>query len=66
MNLEKYESNEIMNIGVIKGLSIKDLVELIKQIVGWDGEFNYQTEKPDGAMKKVLTVNKLKRWFIGY
>jgi GDP-L-fucose synthase len=61
MNLEKYESNEIMNIGVTKGISIKDLAELIKQIVGWDGEFNYQTEKPDGAMKKVLIVNKMKK-----
>ena len=61
MNLEKYESNEIMNIGVTKGITIKDLAELIKQIVGWDGEFNYQTEKPDGAMKKVLIVNKMKK-----
>lgn len=59
-NIDKFEPNEIMNIGVAKGISIKDLAELIKQIVGWNGNFNYQTEKPDGAMKKILIAEKMK------
>ena len=59
-NIDKFEPNEIMNIGVTKGISIKDLAELIKEIVGWEGEFNYQTEKPDGAMKKILDAEKMK------
>ena len=59
-NIDKFEPNEIMNIGVTKGISIKELAELIKQIVGWNGEFNYQTEKPDGAMKKILVSEKMR------
>lgn len=59
-NIHKFEPNEIMNIGITKGISIKDLAELIKETVGWKGEFNYQTNKPDGAMKKILVAEKMK------
>ena len=59
-NMDKFAANDIMNIGVTKGISIKDLANLIKDIVGWDGKFVFQTEKPDGAMKKILVAKKMK------
>jgi len=58
-SMDKFEPNEIMNIGVTKGISIIDLANLVKEIVGWNGEFVLQTEKPDGAMKKILIVDKM-------
>jgi len=59
-NFEKFSANEIMNVGVKKGISIKDLAVIIKEVVGWSGEFVFKTEKPDGAMKKVLVSEKMK------
>jgi GDP-L-fucose synthase len=40
------------NIGVNKGMSIKNLAILIAECVDWNGEFIYNTSKPDGAMEK--------------
>ncbi len=59
-NIEKFEPNEIMNIGVTKGISVIDLANLIKEIAGWNGEFVLDTKKPDGAMKKILVAKKMK------
>lgn len=59
-NLNKFASNEVMNIGVKKGITIRDLAFMIKDAVGWDGEFVFNTSKPDGAMKKVLVADKMK------
>ena len=59
-NFDNFEPNEIMNIGVTKGISVIDLANLIKEKVNWQGKFVIQTDKPDGAMKKVLIVNKMK------
>ena len=38
-----------------------DLAESIKEVVGWDGKFTLKTEKPDGAMKKILIAEKMKK-----
>jgi len=59
-NFGRFERNEIMNIGVTKGISVIELANIIKETVGWEGEFVLQPEKPDGAMKKILIVNKMK------
>ena len=60
-NFNKFETNELMNIGISKGISIKELAILIKKTVGWKGEFKYNTQKPDGAMKKILIADKMKK-----
>ncbi|MGM0518976.1 MAG: GDP-L-fucose synthase family protein [Campylobacterota bacterium] len=56
-------SNEIrnthLNIGTGKDISIKELAELIKNIIGFKGELYFNTEKPDGTMKKLTDVSKL-------
>ncbi|MGJ0359245.1 GDP-L-fucose synthase family protein [Aliarcobacter cryaerophilus] len=51
--------NTHINIGTGKDISIKELAELIKNIVGFKGELYFNTEKPDGTMKKLTDVSKL-------
>lgn len=57
---ETYNSIEPVNVATGSGVSIKELAETIKQAVGYKGRFRYNTEKPDGAMKKVFGVDKMK------
>lgn len=58
--MEKYNDIEIMNIGEGKGYTIKEIAYMIKDAVGWDGEFEFDISRPDGAPKKVLDVSKMK------
>jgi len=58
-NIDKFIPNELMNIGVGKGISIKDMAEIIKKIVGWNGMFIYKTDMPDGSAKKILNCDKM-------
>ena len=51
--------NTHINIGTGKEISIGGLAELIKEIVGFNGEFYFNTEKPDGTMRKLTDVSKL-------
>lgn len=50
---------EIINIGVGQDLKIKDLADIIKKVVGFDGEIKYDCEKPDGTPKKLLDVSRI-------
>lgn len=56
---ENYSSEEIINIGTGKDISIKELSEMIKEIVGFEGEIRFNSEYPDGTMRKVLDVSKI-------
>jgi len=58
--MNHYEGSEIINIGVGKDISISELAELIKEIVGFKGAIHYDRSKPDGTPRKLLDVNKLK------
>jgi GDP-L-fucose synthase len=49
---------DIINIGCGHGISIKDLAFLIKEAVGWEGEFTFDTSKPDGAPHKTVDGSK--------
>ena len=51
--------NTHINIGTGIEISIKDLAYLIKEIVGYDGDFVFNTEKPDGTLKKLTDCGKL-------
>ncbi len=51
--------NTHINIGTGIDISIKDLAETIKEIVGFEGELYFNTDKPDGTMKKLTDVSKL-------
>ncbi|MCD7932677.1 MAG: GDP-L-fucose synthase [Tannerellaceae bacterium] len=48
-----------INIGTGKEISIKELSELVSQIIGYEGQIMFDTSKPDGTMRKVTDVTKL-------
>ena len=58
--LEKYDSPEIINVGCGEDILIRDLAELICDIVGFDGELALDTTKPDGTPRKLLDTTKLR------
>jgi GDP-L-fucose synthase len=57
--LEKYDSAEIINVGRGEDVSIRELAELICDVVGFEGELSWDTSKPDGTPRKLLDVSKL-------
>jgi GDP-L-fucose synthase len=57
--MQEYDGTEWMNIGVGEDVSIKELAELIKDIVGYEGELQFNTSKPDGTPRKLLDVSRL-------
>jgi GDP-L-fucose synthase len=58
--LEKYDSPEIINLGCGEDISIRELAELICDVVGFDGELDWDTTKPDGTPRRLLDVTKLR------
>jgi len=58
--LEKYDSPEIINVGCGEDISIRELAELICDVVGFDGELTWDANKPDGTPRKLLDVAKLR------
>ena len=51
--------NTHINIGTEVDISIKELAEEIKSVVGYKGNFNFNTSKPDGTIQKLTDVSKL-------
>lgn len=58
--MEHYESEEIINVGVGEDISIHELAELIAATVGYDGELQFDTSKPDGTPRKLMDVSRLR------
>ena len=57
--LENYDSPETINVGTGVDLTIRDLAELVADVVGWHGEIGQDTSKPDGTPRKLLDVSRL-------
>jgi len=58
--MNNYKSEEVVNVGVGEDVSIRELAETVKEIVGFQGELKFDPSKPDGAPQKLLDVTKLK------
>jgi len=56
----QYDEIEILNLGSGQGCSVRELAETIRELLGWSGEFFYDTARPDGAPCKVFDVSKMK------
>jgi GDP-L-fucose synthase len=56
---ENYSGNDFFNIGTGQDVSIKELAELIKGVVGFKGQIKYDYSKPDGMPQKLLDITKL-------
>ncbi len=57
--MQNYDEEGLVNIGTGEDISIKDLAILIKDIIGYEGEINFDTSKPDGTPRKLMDVSKL-------
>ena len=58
--MESYESREIINVGTGEDVTIKELAETIKDVVGFIGGITWDISKPNGTPRKVMNVDKLK------
>jgi GDP-L-fucose synthase len=58
--MESYDDSEIINVGTGKDMTIKELVKLVSNIVGYTGEVQWDTSKPNGTPRKVLNIDKIK------
>lgn len=57
--MNNYDERELVNIGAGEDVSIKELVELIQEVVGFEGEVEWNTDMPDGTPRKWMDVSKL-------
>lgn len=57
--MERYSGNECVNVGFGYDITIKELGEKIKEVVGFTGEIVQDTSKPDGTPRKLLDSSKL-------
>lgn len=56
--MNNYSGNETVNAGTGKEITIKELSEMVARIVGYQGEINWDTTKPNGTPRKLLDVSK--------
>ncbi len=57
--LEHYDSPEPINVGFGADVTIRELARTIADVVGWKGEFLFDSTKPDGTPRKLLDVSRL-------
>ena len=58
--LQKYDDPEIINVGTGEDVSIRELAELICEIVDFEGELTWDANKPDGTPRKLLDISKIR------
>jgi GDP-L-fucose synthase len=54
-----YDSEELINVGWGEDVSIRELAQLVREVVGFEGELRFDPSKPDGTPRKVLDVSRL-------
>ena len=57
--LESYDSPETINVGVGQDVTIRELAEIVADVVGYDGELVQDPSKPDGTPRKLLDVSRI-------
>ena len=58
--MEKYNSEDVINIGTGEDVTIKELAELIVDITKYQNDYEWDTSKPNGTPRKVLNIDKIK------
>ena len=59
--MNNYKENEPINIGTGEDTTIKGLAQLVKEVVGYEGEIRFDTTKPDGIPRRLLDVTRLRK-----
>lgn len=57
-----YNNSEHINVGTCEDITIKELAKIISKIVGFNGNIEWDTTKPNGTPRKVLNVDKIKKF----
>jgi GDP-L-fucose synthase len=57
--MENYSGHQFVNIGVGEDISIEDLAHLVKEVVGFEGELDFDTSKPTGTPRKLMNSKRL-------
>jgi len=58
--MQQYNEGQFVNVGTGEDISIGELANLVKEIIGFKGELRYDTSKPDGTPRKLMDVSKLR------
>ena len=58
--MENYSGERHVNVGTGEDLSIRELAELVKEVVGFEGELRFNPEYPDGTPRKLMDVSRLR------
>ena len=59
--MNTYNDNEVINVGVGKDVSIKELVGHIVDVIEYEGEIKWDTSKPEGMRQRLLDTTKLEK-----
>ncbi|WP_287369653.1 NAD-dependent epimerase/dehydratase family protein, partial [Oceanithermus sp.] len=59
--MQQYEGEEFVNVGVGEDVSIRELAELIREVVGYGGKIVFDASKPDGTPRKLLDVSRISK-----
>lgn len=59
--MKNYSGNDFFNIGTGEDVTIRELAELIGEVVGYNGKLRFDTSKPDGTPRKLLDVSRIRK-----
>lgn len=59
--MENYESPELINVGCGRDLRVRELADMIRRVVGYEGNIHWDASKPDGTPRKLLDVSRMAR-----
>ena len=57
--LEHYSEDQFINVGSGREVTVRDLTEIIKRVVGYSGDIVWDTTKPDGTPRKLMDSSRL-------
>ena len=58
--MERYDQEEIINVGTGEDLTIRELCEMVREVVGYGGKIEFDPAMPDGTPRKVMDVSRLR------
>jgi len=59
--MDNYDSPELINVGCGQDITIRELAALVGKVVGFSGQLEWDTTKPDGTPRKLLDVSRLNK-----
>jgi GDP-L-fucose synthase len=57
--MENYDGRQFVNVGTGEDLAIKDLAEIVKSIIGFEGSISWDSTKPNGTPRKLMNVDRI-------